>query len=109
LTNSFYRQLERIGIADTRIPSLIAALNNLHSALVQLDDLAIQKLREEFGSLDCFFRASQGHSKKISLEKHPTRDFFKKKIIVLACKQCSPKIMDSALCSGCSKLAERLK
>ena len=70
----FSEVLQDIGIHETRIPSIIDALNNLHNSLAQLDTHSFLKLKVKFSSLDDMFEASQTGSKKITFKKprHPS-------------------------------------
>jgi hypothetical protein len=67
----FHTVLSDLGIAETRISSLIEALSQLHQSLSLLDDENIEKL-QQIGSLDKLFDMylqSCKVSKKISLRK----------------------------------------
>lgn len=75
-TKDFTQILKDIGIPDTRIPQLIAALNDLHSALSLFDAFNFNKLKLKFNSLDDLFEASQSSSKKITFKKPKTTNVF---------------------------------
>jgi hypothetical protein len=66
----FYSKLLELGIAETRIPSIIQGLDKLHSSLSSLDDENLEKLKN-IGSLDKLFDLyiSLTFSKPISIRR----------------------------------------
>lgn len=77
-TKDFNQQLVDVGLTETRIPPIIAAFNDLHNALAQLDSVALQKLKAKYHySLDIMFEASQHTpNKKITFRKPPQLNVF---------------------------------
>ncbi|MDD5650628.1 MAG: hypothetical protein PHF86_09465 [Candidatus Nanoarchaeia archaeon] len=76
-TKDFYQQLSDVGLTETRIPPIVAALNDLHSALARLDSFTLQKLKAKYyNSLDIMFEASQDPNKKIVFRKPPSLSVF---------------------------------